>query len=207
MKRLLVFPTVAAVALALSAFALANNGHGHKNKQPHPNKATVLVHTTDGSCSGGTWADDTIMRTIKVHQNKDGSYRIREQDKGFFSTNAGGAVASPGNCPQNTSKHGHTVRTGVVGTLKGYITGTVTGGTFNPNATCTPAACTQSVFIASFFGPTAQFSCLTNSQNCKFNYDYHAKKDQNLLFRHWRDKGHGAGTFLKEVFRGDIADA
>ena len=27
-----------------------------------------------------------------------------------------------------------------------------------------------------------------NSQNCKFKYDYHAKKDQNLLFRHWQDR-------------------
>ena len=121
MKRLLALPALVVGALALAAFAFANPGHG--NKQPHPNKATVLIHTTDGSCSGGTWADDTIMRTIKVHKNKDGSYRIREQDKGFFSTNAGGAIASPGNCPANTSAHGHTVRLGVVGTFKGYITG------------------------------------------------------------------------------------
>src|SRR5205823_1114960 len=117
---------------------------------------SVLIHTTDGSCSGGTWADDTIMRTVKVHKNKDGSYRIREEDKGFFSTNAGGTLASPGNCPANTSAHGHTVRLGVVGTFKGYIKGTVTGGMFNPHATCTVTPCTQSLFIAAFFGPTAQ---------------------------------------------------
>jgi hypothetical protein len=205
LKRLLALPILAIAALSLAAFALANPGHGHK--QPHPNKATVLIHTTDNGCSGGPWADDTIMRTVKVHQNKDGSYRIREQDKGIFQTNAGGMVASPGNCPENTSKHGHTVRAGVVGSLKGYITGTVTGGTFNPNATCSTTPCTQGMFIAAFFGPTATFSCRTNSQDCKFNYDYHAKKDQHLLFRHWRDKGHGAGTFLKETFKGDIADA
>ena len=205
MKRLLAIPVLVVGALALAAFAFANPGHG--NKQPHPNKATVLIHTTDGSCSGGTWADDTIMRTIKVHKNKDGSYRIREQDKGFFSTNAGGTIASPGNCPANTSAHGHTVRLGVVGTFKGYITGKVTGGTFNPTATCGVTPCTQSVFIAAFFGPTATLSCLSNSPKCKFKYDYHAKQDQNLLFRHWLDKGHGAGTFLQETFRGDIADA
>jgi hypothetical protein len=205
MKRLLVVSALVVGTLALAAFALADPGHS--NKQPHPNKATVLIHTTDRSCSGGTWADDTIMRTIKVHKNKDGSYRIREQDKGFFSTNAGGTVASPGNCPENKSKHGHTVRAGVVGTLKGYFTGTVTGGTFNPNATCTVTPCTQSVLIAAVFGPTATFSCLTNSTNCKFKYDYHAKRTQNLLFRHWQDRGHGAGTFLREKFKGDIADA
>ena len=58
-----------------------------------------------------------------------------------------------------------------------------------------------------FFGPTAQFSCLTNSKNCKFKYDYHSKRDQALLFSHWQDRGHGAGTFLVETFKGDIADA
>jgi hypothetical protein len=63
------------------------------------------------------------------------------------------------------------------------------------------------MFISAFFGATAQFSCLTNSQNCKFKYDYHAKKNQNLLFRHWQDRGTGAGTFLNEKFKGDIADA
>jgi hypothetical protein len=141
-----------------------------------------------------------------VHKNADGSYRIREEDKGFFETNAGGTIASPGNCPENKSKHGHTVRAGVFGTLKGYITGKVTGGTFNPSATCTNP-CNQAAFIATYFGPTATFSCQTNSQNCKFKWVYHAKKHQNLLFRHWEDRGKGAGTFLKERFKGDIADA
>ena len=206
MKRLLVLPVLALGALALAAFAFADPGHGHgvKNKQPHPNKATVLIHTTDNGCSGAPWANDTIMRTVKVHKKKDGSYRIREQDKGFFQTTGG---VSPGNCAENTSKHGTAVRAGVVGSLRGYITGTVTGGTFNPNATCAATPCTQSMFIAAFFGPSAQFSCQTNSKDCKFDYDYHAKKNQNLLFRHWRDRGHGAGTFLKEHFKGDIADA
>jgi hypothetical protein len=205
MKRLLALPVLVVGALALAAFAFANPGHG--NKQPHPNKAAVLIHTTDGSCSGGTWADDTIKRTVKVHKNKNGSYRIREEDKGSFITNAGGTLASPGNCPANTSAHGHTVRAGVVGTFKGYLKGTVTGGTFNPQATCTVTPCTQATFIAAFFGPTATFSCLTNSQNCKFKYDYHSKLDQNLLVRHWQDRGHGAGAFLQETFKGDIADA
>jgi len=205
MKRLLAVPTLVVGALAFAAFAVANPGHG--NKQPHPNKATVVIHTTDGSCSGGTWADDTITRTVKVHKNRDGSYRIRESDHGSFVTNAGGVLASPGNCAANTSSHGHTVLLGVTGTFKGYITGTVTGGTFNPNATCSASPCHQSDFIKAFFGSTATFSCLSNSPKCKFKYGYHAKEDQNLLFRYWLDKGTGAGTFLNEHFFGDIASA
>jgi hypothetical protein len=196
-------PVLAAAALALAVSAAAKD----PRKQPHPNKITVLIHTTDNGCAGNPWADDTIRRTLKVHQNADGSFRIKEEDKGMFVTNAGGMAASPGNCAENKSRHGHTVRAGVVGTFTGYIKGTVTGGTFNPNATCTVTPCTQGVFIATFFGPTAVFSCRTNSTDCKFDYKYHAKKAQNLLFRSWRDNGTGAGTMLEEHFHGDIADA
>jgi hypothetical protein len=203
MKRYAITTTLAA---ALASFAAVGVASAHKQPQPHPNKVRALIHTTDNGCSGQEWANDTITRTLKVHRNKDGSYRIREEDKGSFQTNAGGTTASPGNCPANKSKHGHTVRAGVVGTLKGYIKGTVTGGTFDPKGSCSDP-CTQSAFIAAYFGPDATFSCRTNSRDCKFKWVYHAKKNQNLLFRHWEDRGKGAGTFLKERFKGDIADA
>ena len=55
-----------------------------------------------------------------------------------------------------------------------------------------------------FFGPSATFSCFTDSSDCKFNYQYHAPH-QGLRYHHWYDKGKGAGTFLHEKFRGDIA--
>jgi len=192
-------------AIALSC-AVAFAGAASATKQPRPHKARTTIHTVDNGCSGQPWANDTIKRTLKVHQSKDGSYRIREEDKGVFQTNAGGTVASPGNCPENRSRHGKTVRAGVTGTLKGYIQGTVTGGTFNPSGTCADP-CTQPAFIAAYFGSGATFSCLTASRDCKFKWVYHAKRDQKLLFRHWEDSGKGAGTFLKERFKGDIADA
>src|SRR2546423_2403221 len=159
------------------ACALASVGVASAHQQPRPHKLRALIHTTDNGCSGQPWANDTIKRTLKVHQKADGSYRIREEDKGVFQTNAGGAVASPGNCPENKSRHGHTVRPGVVGTLKGYIRGTVTGGTFNAGGTCADP-CTQSAFITAYFGSGATFSCLTASQDCKFKWVYHAKRDQ-----------------------------
>jgi hypothetical protein len=191
---------------AACAVAWVGAAGAHKKPQPHPHKLHALIHTVDNGCASGPWANDTIMRTLKVHQSADGSYRIREEDKGFFQTNAGGAAASPGNCPNNRTHHGHTVRAGVVGTLKGYIRGTVSGGTFNASGSCADP-CTQSAFIAAYFGSGATFSCLSSSRDCKFKWVYHAKKDQKLLFRHWEDSGKGAGTFLKERFKGDIADA
>jgi hypothetical protein len=196
--------TIATTLAVVCAVAWA--GAASAQKQPRPHKVRALIHTVDNGCSSQPWANDTIMRTLKVHQNSDGSYRIREEDKGFFQTNAGGAAASPGNCTENKTRHGHTVRPGVVGTLKGYIKGTVTGGTFNANGSCADP-CTQSAFIAAYFGSGAAFSCLSNSRDCKFKWVYHAKRDQKLLFRHWEDSGRGAGTFLKERFKGDIADA
>jgi hypothetical protein len=100
-----------------------------------------------------------------------------------------------------------TVRPGVHGKVVGFLRGTVTGGTYNPNATCTGPTCGfTDVFITTFFGPTATFSCFMSSPDCKFNYNYTAPR-QKLLFRHWQNRGKGAGTFLKEHFHGDIADA
>jgi hypothetical protein len=196
-----------AITIGLSAaVALLAVGVASANKQPRPNKVRALIHTVDNGCASLPWANDTIVRTLKVQRTRDGSYRIREEDKGFFQTNGGGTATSPGNCPENQSRHGHTVRAGVVGMLKGSISGTVTGGTFNASGTCANP-CTQSAFIAAYFGSAATFSCLSASRDCKFKWVYHAKKDQKLLFRHWEDSGKGAGTFLKERFKGDIADA
>ena len=76
------------------------------------------------------------------------------------------------------------------------------------NATCTGTDCGfTDTFLATFFGTGAQFSCNTNSTDCKFNFNYTASHHQDLLFRHWQDKGKGAGTSLVERFEGDIADA
>ena len=93
------------------------------------------------------------------------------------------------------------------GRFHGYLRGTVTGGTFNPNATC-PADCGfTDVWIATFFGPSATFSCFSDSAACKFDFHYQRARHQGLKFHHWYDLGKGAGTFLKERFHGDIANA
>ncbi|MDX6476740.1 MAG: hypothetical protein QOH95_2251 [Gaiellaceae bacterium] len=218
---------ISACALALAALSLAavagadpgdhhgNHGkddgkgeHGQKGDHGKRDKAhnrfTFSVVTTDnGSCST-PWATDTVMRTFTVKDNHDGTFAVTRRDRGVFVTLAG---ASPGAC-ETTGQHGKTVRAGVTGKLEGFLRGTVTGGTFNPNATCTGASCGfTDTFLATFFGTGAQFSCFTNSADCSFNFEYEAAHHQSLLFRHWQDKGKGAGTLGTETFRGDIADA
>lgn len=144
---------------------------------------------------------DTLKRTFTVKPNTNGSYRLIRHDRGSFLTNPG---RSPGRC-ETGSKHGHTILANKTGTVQGFLAGTITGGTFHPNASC-PANCGfTDVWIATFFGPGARFSCEHDSRDCRFDFEYDASK--GLRWRHWSDKGTGAGSFLKERFFGDIATA
>lgn len=200
MKRTLTILVLAFAALTLSAAALADPGDGGKGKADHARYRFTVVTTDNGSC-GTPWANDTVVRTFTVKDNGDGTYRLTRSDRGVFTTIGG---VSPGAC-EKTDHHGKTVRAGVKGKLVGSISGTITGGKFDPKATA-PADGFTDTFIAAYFGSAAQFSCYTDSSDCKFNFEYTAAKGQALLVRHWQDKGKGAGTKLVEEFHGDIAD-
>lgn len=205
MKRTITLAVLALAALALAAAGAADPGHGQGTGQNHghgkPNHFTFTLTTTDnGSCST-PWATDTAKRTFDVKKNRDGSYRLLRRDRGTFVTTG---PASPGAC-QTKGPHGTVVHAGAKGKFHGYLVGKVTGGTFNPHATC-PADCGfTDVFITTFFGASAQYSCFTDSKNCRFDFEYSAPA-QGLKYHHWSDKGKGAGTQLQERFRGDIAD-
>ena len=212
MRRWIILPLLLLSALVLAAAAVADPGDG---KDPSPGKAkrkgnttfTFTFQNTDtGSCGTNEWAALQETRIYKVRKTKTG-WRLTRYDRGTFTTNGG---PSPGAC-ETGSKHGAVVTPGVKGKFHGYIVGTVTGGTFNPNATCPSGTnCgTRSAFLQTYF-PGGTWSCDTNSTNCKFVFEYTAPAKNNtipLLHRHWQDKGKGAGTMLKEVFRGDIATA
>ncbi len=209
MKRLTIFIALVAGALALAAVALADPGdHGKKGKAGHA-KFTFAMTTTDGgSCPGSTWATDTETRKYSVKDNGDGTFTVRRTEKGTFTTLAGD---SPGKC-ETKGKHGTAVLAGVQGRFNGYLVGTVTAASFNPKAPCAADAdcSSRTGFIATYFAPGATYSC-DQGTDCKFNFNYtaSAKPDaqKKLLFRHWQDKGKGAGTLLKEEFHGDIASS
>jgi len=205
MKKRLIVPGLLVAALAFAAAGLADPGHGHGTGHgTHGKFGPYNVVTDDHGSCGNAWAVDTEKRTFSVHKNQDGSYTLLRRDRGTFLTNAG---QSPGAC-ETKGRHGSTVVAGVKGRFHGYLVGKVTGGTYNPAATCTAPDCGfTDVWIAAFFGPSATFSCFENSKSCRFDFEYTALKHQSLKFRHWYDKGSGAGTFLKERFRGDIANA
>ena len=193
MKRALLLP-VLAIALVVSSVAAADSG---KNDKAGP---FVVTTADNGSCSN-PWATDTIERTYQIHQNTDGSYRVREQDKGSFVTTG---PASPGAC--ETSNHGTVLAPGHTGKFTGWLEGTVTGGTYNAAAAANcggVSPCYRSDFIAAAFGPTAQFSCVLGYADCRFLFEYTAP-DQGLAYHHWSDTGLDGVT---EVFSGDIADS
>ena len=235
MKRSMILAVLALGALAFAASGAAHPKPDHAKKGTfaikhsaqdptrghgppvHPRSdayGPYTVTSTDNGCSGTPWASDTLTRTFVVKRAKgtksaDGTttspnWRIWRYDRGTFTTTAG---TSPGNCASNTSPHGTTVSAGKTGKVHGYLAGVVTGGTYNPGATCTGDTCgSTDVFIATHFGSSAQFTCFTDSTQCKFDFEYTAP-GQHLAYHHWSDKGTGAGSSLNETFAGDIADA
>ena len=209
MKHFVILALVAVSALALAAAGLAGPGDGKgkdkdkgKGKTEHSKLAMTVVTSDHGTCAQNLWATDTLKRTYTVEKNNDGSYRVTRKDKGTFVTTG---PASPGACETN-SKHGHVVAAGYTGKVHGYLTGTVTGGTFDPNGTCT-AECGAVAFIAGHFTAGSQFTCNNGYAGCKFDYEYTAQQHRSssttpLLYHHWEDKGVDGTT---EVFKGDIA--
>jgi hypothetical protein len=208
MRRIVIPFVLLASVLMLAAAGFADPGDKGKSKAQGKNKFTFKLMNTDRRCDGTEpWANLDESRTYQVHDNGDGTFRLRRVDKGTFTTVAG---KSPGNCLANKSKHGQLIRAGVKGRFGGYLEGTITGGTFNKNAKCV-AACFTRDFITTFFGASAVFSCDINSADCKFNFNYtapaRAANRPRLLRRHWQDRGKGAGTMLHESFHGDIASS
>jgi hypothetical protein len=211
MKRLLILISIAAGALALAAVAIADPGdHGKKGKAGHAKFTFAMTTTDNGSCpTAPAWANETETRKYSVKDNGDGTFTLRRTEKGTFTTIAG---RSPGAC-ETKGKHGALIAAGIQGKFEGYLVGTVTAASFNPNAVCAAGAdcSSRAGFIATYFAPLATYSCDQSSNDCKFNYNYtaSAKPDaqKKLLFRHWQDKGKGAGTLLHEKFHGDIASS
>jgi hypothetical protein len=206
-KRLLVLPILAAGALGLTALAFAHPGSANKHAPTAKGgKLTFMVTTTDHGCDFRPWATDTLKRVYKVHLRQNGSYTVRREDRGHFVTLAGQSPSADP-CPGviRRGKHGSTLNANVKGKLHGYLQGTVTGGTFIPNATCT-ATCSATDFIANFFTSGASFTCNLGYAGCRFNFSYTAQRHhkQGLVVHHWVDRGLDG---VHEIFIGDIANS
>lgn len=145
--------------------------------------------STDSGTCGNDWANDTFKRVFKVSQDSAGNWQLREDFKdGKFVTVAG---RSPGAC-QTSGANGTLVAAGITGKFKGWLSGTVTGGTFVPEGGC-PDPCTGDKFVLIHFGSGATWNV------APFKFNYHANGG-HLLFRHWQNASDDQGGN-----RGDIA--
>jgi hypothetical protein len=200
MRRMLVSIVLVVGVLTLAASGFADPGGKGKGKKNGQNRFSATIVVPDHGSCGNVWATDTSTRTWSIKKNQDGTFRVSRRDKGTFVTAAG---KSPGACGA-TSKHGQLVNAGINGNLRGSLRGTVSHGIFNPAATCA-AACIgdTGVFITTFFGAGAKFTCLLGYAGCKFNFEY-SSPDKSLKFRHWQDRGTNG---IEEHFVGDIANS
>ncbi|HEX6349880.1 MAG TPA: hypothetical protein VF160_10890 [Candidatus Dormibacteraeota bacterium] len=191
------------LSIGLLALAIALLTGGGAAQAAGPGGGTVQFGPfASGSPDGGTcapWAMDTFNRSFSVHDNGDGTFRVTEDFKdGTFVTTG---PASPGGC-ETSNHHGSTVSPGITGSLRGYLTGTVSSNTFNPSG-CAAGDCTTAAgFILAVFGPAARFTCFVGPADCDFNFEYDSS-DPSLVYRHWQDKSSPDG----EQFIGDIATA
>src|SRR5882672_6251609 len=115
-------------------------------------KVTGSGSPDSGTC-GNDWANDTFNREFDVQQNGDTFVLTEFFKDGHFVTVEG---PSPGGC-ESGSDHGSWVKAGVRGSFHGFLSGTVTGGSYNPNATC-PDPCDGSTFVPAFFGSEATWN-------------------------------------------------
>ena len=178
MRRiLLALAGTLALVLTLSSTALADD-----------NSVTVRHSgSTDSGTCGNDWANDTFTRVFKV-DDVNGSTVLREDFKnGHFVTIAG---PSPGACQPTVT--GHLVTDGIEGTFHGFLAGTVTGGTFNPEATC-PTPCNGTTFVPAFFGPTAVWNVDT------FKFEYHAQGD-DPIGRQWQNASADQGGNQGDIY-------
>jgi hypothetical protein len=119
------------------------------------------IHSTspDSGTCGNFWANDTFDRVFRVDTTPqpDGTFLVTEYfRRGTFVTVEG---PSPGGCQTNP---GGTVAAGVTGTMFGTFRIEVSGGTYDPSATCTEASCgTTAGFVSTVFGPAATYDVPT----------------------------------------------
>ena len=190
-RKIIGLGAAAALLFAMSASSVASAAN---TKGPY-NGASP----DSGTC-GNNWANDTFKRKFTTTNNGDGTYALREDFiAGKFVTIAG---SSPNACNvlPGPAGNGHVVTAGINGEFNGFLSGTVSGGTYNPAGSCANDPCTTTGYVAGFFGPTATYTCLTGIGACSFDFDYHANGAGKLLYSRWQNASPDQGGN-----QGDIA--
>jgi hypothetical protein len=166
------------LSLAAAVVALAATPAIATASQDSVHFGPINSSSGDSGTCGPDWATDTYKRVFDASTvpNPGGTYDVTESFiSGRFVTVAG---PSPDACdPSGTP--GSTIAAGVTGSFNGNFLIVVTGGTFNPDATCDPTSCgTTTDFVATVYGADATFNVTS------FGFTYHAN-GPGLIQREW----------------------
>jgi hypothetical protein len=168
------------LSLAATVLALAATPAVATASQSSVHYGPFVSGSGDSGTCGPDWANDTYKRVFDASTtaNPDGTFNVTESFiSGRFVTVAG---SSPDACdPSGTA--GSTIGAGVTGTFSGNFLVVVSGGTFNPDATCDVSSCgTTAGFVATVYGADA------TSNVTSFGFTYHAN-EPDLVQREWRN--------------------
>ena len=171
MKRWLSFAFAVVALAATPAIATAS--------QDTVRYGPISSGSPDSGTCGNDWADDTYKRVFvaSTSRNLDGTYSVTESFiAGRFVTMVG---SSPGACQTPETADGM-IRAGVTGTFNGTFVIVVSGGTFDPTATCDAGCSTTSDFVKTVYGAEATGRVTT------FEFTYHAN-GPGLTSREWHN--------------------
>jgi hypothetical protein len=138
--------------------------------------------STDSGTCGTDWAADSFDRDYTISAGQV----VEKFKNGTFTTFA---APSPGAC-ETATPTGHIVTPGITGKFEGDEIILVTGGTYNPNASCTPATCNGTAgVIATYFGAGATTAVNT------FEFHYSAGK-----YGEWKNASADRGGNHGDIF-------
>src|SRR5712692_9867773 len=135
--------------------------------------------TPDSGTGGNNWANDTFKRVFDAatKPNTDGTYNVTETFiAGRFVTVAG---PSPNGCDA------------ITGTGVSFVV-VVSGGTFDPTATCESGCDTTDGFVATVYGSRATHTVTS------FGFDYHAN-GPDLIQREWHNASPDQGGNFGDI--------
>lgn len=182
---------ISTIAIMVSSFMIPAMASNNGADQIGPIAGT----SADGGTCGSPWANDTYNLFFTVHNNNDGTFAVRTdyKDASFVTT----GPASPGAC-ETTNHHGSLVTPGITGNFHGFVNGSVTSSTYNPNAcSVTPATCTtRTDAINTIFGAGAVYNITS------YNFEYNSS-DPLLQYHSWHENFNKNSTSEQDI--GDIA--
>jgi len=147
--------------------------------------------TPDSGTCGNNWANDTFKRVFDAatKPNTDGTYNVTETFiAGRFVTVAG---PSPNGCDPVTGTGG-SIAAGVTGSFNGNFVVVVSGGKFDPTATCESGCDTTDGFVATVYGSRATHTVTS------FGFDYHAN-GPDLIQREWHNASPDQGGNFGDI--------